>query len=444
MIGAKIAVVCVASRFESGGDRWEAIMSKAVESLKGEGLQVIPAARMVWDAADALAVIDQLRGESPDILAVIHASWVCDSLQYLFVNNFSRPIVLWAVPYTETFSLGCVQHFGSILKQNGYSYHFCYGLPEDEALVKRLSSLSKTAAVASRLKSARIALIGPRQTWRVASSQDMVKEEWDFSRKFGATIVHVEMQELIEAAGAHADQEADRVLADMKKNGRLGTVKSDQGRMRSAAKTYLGVKDLSRRYGLTAAAAECYPQFGGLANLPSSWLADEGFVLDTEGDIGHSLLMIALLEMGTSGPVALAEVGRLDAARNWLELAHEGSSAHSLAGDLSKVAIQDGGAGTMVGFPYRALPLVTLADMVGTEGDYKVATFTGASRAVSREEWAACGSKLMARIEVQDADRVFGRMIEEGVDHHLLIKGGDVTGELDDLCKMLAIRVVHL
>jgi L-arabinose isomerase len=377
-------------------------------------------------------------------LLLIHATWVCDTIQYLFVTKLTCPIVLWAVPYTETFSLGCVQHFGSILKQNGFRYWFAYGLPENPTVVKEIGLLARTAALAESIRRARIALIGPRQTWRVANSQDMVKEEWDFSKKFGSTIVHVEMDELIDAAGAHSEQQAERVLNEMKHRARMGTINTSRERLLHAAKVYLGLKDLFARYRLTAATAECYPKFGGLVNLPSSWLADEGLVLDTEGDIGHTLLMTALCNMGAPGAVALAEVGRIDEQRNWLDLAHEGSSAHSLAAHISQVSVQDGGDGTIVGFPYRALPQVTVTQMVGTGDRYKVLIARASTEKISHDEWVEGGSKLMVRIRVDHAANAFQRMLDEGLDHHLLVKAGDVTKELHDLCTIFVLEDVVL
>ena len=441
---AKIALVCVANHFESGGERWETLMKGAKQQFENSGLEVISADRMVWDAADAMAVVDQFSADPPDMLVIIHVTWVCDTIQYLFVNNITCPVVLWAVPYTETFSIGCVQHFGSILKENGYNYSYVYGLPENSDVVEKVVRQAKVSAVAALLKDARIALIGPRQTWRVANSQDMVKEEWDFSKTFGATIIHIEMDELQETANTYADAEADKVLEKMKNEGRLGKVETDQGRMRSAAKVYLGVKALFERYGLTAAAAECYPMYGGLVNLPSSWLADEGLVLDTEGDIGHTLLMVALNNLGTPCPAVLAEIGSISAKNSWFDLAHEGSTAHSLAEDVSKVVIQDGGDGTMVGLPYKPLPEVTMTHMVGTGGNYKMMLLKGSTERISHEEWVEGGSKLMLRFKVDNAWVVFDNMLENGFDHHLIVKEGDVTEELGCLCDVFGVEKVRL
>ena len=161
----KVAVVAVASRLENGGQRGEALLSGSRNALEKRGLEVVAASRLVWDAADALAVVDELKPAAPDLLVIVHATWVCDTIQYLLVNTVACPPVLWAVPYTETFSLACVQHFGSILRQNHIDYWYVCGLPEDGEAVGTVTRLARTAATAARLKKARIALIGPRQTW---------------------------------------------------------------------------------------------------------------------------------------------------------------------------------------------------------------------------------------------------------------------------------------
>ncbi len=439
----RIALVPVANHFESGGERWEDIFSSACKAFEQQGLQVLGAKKMVWDAADALEVIDQLAPENPDLLVLIHVTWVQDTIQYLFVTNIKCPVILWAVPFIETFSLGCVQHFGSILWENGISYKHVYGMPKDTELIDTVSRFVSTAAIVSGLKKARIALIGPRQTWRVANAQDMSREEWDFSKACGATIVHIEMTELIEAADKKTTTEAKKVLEDLKKNGRMGIVKVDNTRLEYAAKIYLGVKELFDRYGLTAAAAECYPEFGGLVNLPASWLADEGIILDTEGDIGHTVLLSAISQMGKAGPSALSEIGSYDVRENVFYLDHEGSSAASLAQDLSLVHIQEGGDGCMVGLPYKPLPKVTLTDICGNSSRYKVLILTGSTQEIDHQVWVDAGSKLLIKVKFeQKVDKIFDTMLSEGVDHHFLVKEGDISAQLEDFCDILKMKKV--
>lgn len=438
----RVALVTVANHFESGGERWEKILGNAKNELEKNGMNVICASKMVWDAADAITVIDQFIENDPDLLVIIHITWVCDTIQYLFVNNLECPRLLWAIPYMETFSLGCVQHFGSILLENGFHYKYVYGMPQDREVISIVKSFAETAAIASGLRKARIALIGPRQTWRVANSQDMTKEEWDFSKSFGTTIIHIEMDELINTVEKISSKEAEEVLENLKKKNRLGKVETDKKRMQYATKVYLGVKELFKRYGLTAAAAECYPMYNGLVNLPSSLLADEGIILDTEGDISHTFMLVALYLMGKMGPAALGEIGHIEFKDNTIFIDHEGSSAHSLAEDVSEVHIQNGGDGTMVGFPFKPLTEVTMTNICGTCGTYRALITKGSTLRIDHKTWVQAGNKLLIKVKVNNSGELFERLLNEGIDHHILVKEGDVTRQLEDLFDILKIKKI--
>lgn len=441
MLKAKVALVAVASHFESGGERAEGMIKEAQQALGKSGLSVEVASKTVWDPADALEVIDQFQKSDPDLLIIIHASWVQDSLQYLFVNKLKIPLILWAVPYTETFSIGCVQHFGSILWDNGISYKFVYGLPDEQEVIAEVKRHAAIAKIYKDLAKANIALIGPRQTWRVAGPQDMTVEEWDLSMRVGATIVHIEMDELLQLAEVQKKEDAVRFLKGLREKKKLGESKVEEDRLIYASKVYLGVRQLLERYRLDAAAAECYPQYGGVANLPSSWLADEGIVLDTEGDIGHTLLAMAMSWM-SDGPVALGEVGSMDTKENCLCLAHEGSSAQSLAQEVMNVRILPGGEkGTLVGFPFRAMPEVTVANICGRAGCYRIFMGLVESLPISEQEWVSGGSKFMAKLRFgADARTVMEKMLEQGADHHLLLARGNLLSDLGALCDLLKME----
>lgn len=445
MSKAKVGLVVVASRSESGGERAEDLLRNAKQELEQTGVDVAAFAKTVWDPADALEAIRELNAAEPDVVAIIHASWVLDSLQYLFVTGMSCPMVFWSVPYTETFSLGCVQHFGSILTEHRIPCLHVYGLPGHGAAVDKVCKHARVGKALKALRTAKIALVGPRQTWRVAGSQDMTSEEWEFTRSFGTTIVHIEMEEVVEIIGRKTDSEARSAIAQKRSAGMLGKSAVEESRLVYSAKAYLAAKDIMARYGLTAAAAECYPAFSGMMNLASSWLADEGVVLDTEGDIGHTALTIVLNEL-RPGPVSLSEIGSIDFDTDSLCLAHEGSSAHSLAGDVNKVQIGPGGDnGTIVGFPLKPMRDVTVASICGRAGSYRILVASGSTLPVSHDEWIEAGSKLVARLKFNGpADEAVEKMLENGVDHHLLVKEGNVAAELANLCRLTGVRVVSL
>ncbi len=446
MSKAKVGLVAVANHGEDGGERAEAILKEAKEKLEKCELEIVVGERTIWDAADAVKVGEELSKRGVDLLVIIHITWVLDTIQYLLMNIVRAPVVLWGLPFAETFSPGCVQHFGSILRERKVFYKYVYGLPDDEAIISSISGLALSAKAIANLGEAKIGLVGPRQTWRAAGPQDMTHEEWDLTDTFGVKIVHIEMEELLARIEEKSEKEAGGVLENMRHSNRLGTVEVDEERLIYASKVYLGIKDLLGKYDLIAAAAECYPEYGGLVNLPSSWLADEGIVLDTEGDLGHTTLMLILRWLGKGGPVALAEVGKLDFKENCFQLTHEGSSAHSFAESISMVHISPGGEkGTVIGLPFKAMPEVTVGTMSGRKDTYKMLIGKGKTKPVSEREWIDAGKKLCVKLSFDcDVKEAFEKMLSQGTDHHLLLKEGNLTCQLMDVCDLLGIKKVCL
>ena len=210
-IEAKTGLVVVASHYESGGQRAEELMEAAVQSMKDR--MVVPAvgSKTVWDAADAIDVCKEFKEQGVDSLTVILSTWVTDSLLYVLVHEMQIPVVFWAVPYTETFSIGCVQHFGSALTTHGIPYDYVYGLTNDKAAADKVAKIAEVGRIMKAVGNMKLALVGPRQTWRVAGPQDTTNEEWEFSEKFGVTLVHIEMEEIMEAAEKISDEEAKKV-----------------------------------------------------------------------------------------------------------------------------------------------------------------------------------------------------------------------------------------
>ncbi len=439
----KTGIVTVASRYESGGQRAEELTASAVKALKAKNITAVAGSRTVWDAADAIDVCRELKAQEVDSLTVILSTWVTDSLLYVLVQEMQIPTVFWAVPYTETFSIGCVQHFGSALTTHGIPFDYVYGLADADAVVDRVAKIAEAGRIIKSVKNMKLALVGPRQTWRVAGPQDTTNEEWEFSAKFGVTLVHIEMEEIVDLAGKITDEDAKSTLCCLKK--RTGKVLADEETMLHLTKVYLAVKETVKKYSLDALAAECYPFYSGLMNLPSSWLADEGIVLDTEGDIGHTMVMYMLNLAAKGGATALGEVGSMDDENNILALAHEGSTAHSLAADLEKVQISPSGdRGSFVGLPLRPMDQVTVSSIQGNGRDgYRILVESGKVAEATEQEWIEGGEKLLVKLVVgKKAGEAVDSLIRSGMDHHLLVKEGDYTELMSLLCKYLKVKEV--
>lgn len=444
MLRGRIGLVGLASRFESGGERAESILTALKTELEKNGTDVSSAGKVIWDMADAVEVAGKMALASIDALVLVHLSWVQDSIQYILQSTVKKPVLLWALPFAETFSAACVQHFGSVLTARGIPFEYVSALPDNEVAVKAVVSFARAATAAAQLRAARIGMIGPRQTFRITGPQDTTVEEWDLTEQFGLRIVHIGMNELRCAAAAITDESA-RALLEAKKAATTGfRFEADEARLLFASKVTLAVKHLYARYGLTAASAQCYPANGGITNLASSWLADEGIVLDTEGDIGHTALLLLMNWLGSGEPAMLAETGKLDDVGDCLHFVHEGSAAMSLAesGGVVQAAAEEG---TAVGFRLKAMPQLTVASLCGYAGNYRMLLSKAASIGMEQQDWLDAGRKFHGRLRFAiPATQTFNELLRKGVDHHIVARQGDCLSDLACFCRITGVKTLCL
>jgi L-fucose isomerase-like protein len=444
MIRGKIGLIGLASRFENGGERAETLLPALKRMLEQNGADAVQESQVVWDAADAVEAAERMARADVDAVMLVHLSWVQDSVQYILQTAMKKPLLLWAVPYAETFSTACVQHFGSILTARGIPYGYAVGLPDDADAGKNAAGFARAATAVARLRNANIGMIGPRQTWRIAGPQDTTAEEWDLTDRLGARIVHIEMDELRAAVAETGDAEARAYLMRKREAAPDFAWEAEEPRLLFGAKVALATGRLFSRYRLAAAGAQCYPANGGIANLASSWLADEGTVLDTEGDAGHTALLLMMNWLGDGAPAMLAETGKLDETGDCLHYVHEGSAAMSLS-ENGGVVQAAGDEGTAVGFALKAMPVMTLASLCGSAGPYRMLVAKAASLGVCDQDWRNAGRKFHGRLRFGiPAARVFDAMLRMGVDHHFVTRQGDCSAELAQCCRLTGIETLRL
>ena len=138
-------------------------------------------------------------------------------------------------------------------------------------------------------------------------------------------------------------------------------------------------------------------------------------------------------------------MGSIDDENNILSLAHEGSTAHSLAADLDHVQISPSGEkGAFVGLPLRPMDCVTISSIQGNGRDgYQILVDKASVAEATHEEWVQGGEKLLVKLQVnQKASVMVQRLMELGLDHHLLVKEGDYTEVMKLICKYMGVEAV--
>jgi L-fucose isomerase-like protein len=441
-----MGLVALASEYELGGERGEELLSSVSTALAAAGVELVVGRRIVGSAAAALEVCDQLKDSGITSLLIIDVTWQGDAIKYLFTQELRLPTVFWAVPYPESLSMAAVQHYGSVLKAQGIPYTYVYGLPTDEAVVTKAVQVAKAGHAIHALKNTRVALLGPRNYWRVASGQETVNEEWDLSKHFGTTIVHIEMEEITDVAAEVSDVDAQNVLAELEP--RTGQVTASATTMLWMAKVYLAMKALIKKYNLDVVAGECYPRYAGLLNVVATWLGDEGFIVETEGDIAGSLVMHLFNTLAAdddvTGASALGEVGSFDDENDYFVLAHEGSTATAYAEDASKVVVSQWEELTsQVSFAVRPMEKATVCSLVGSAGKYKMLVAAASVLQATDEEWDTAGRRMLAKVRFSEKpSSAMEKMIAEGIDHHWVLKEGDYAAVMQIVCNYLKVETL--
>jgi L-fucose isomerase-like protein len=443
MLQLTVALVAVASVFEAGVHETEGWMDTAIRNLEKQNLRVVAAKPVLTDRSNVGQTIERLRAERFELLVIMNGTWAADSLQVDIIREFSKPTLLWALPYPKTYSLASVQHLGSVLKELRIRFNYVYGAPDDIDSAKSIARFAKIAGLASLWNSMRVGKVGRRYTWRTMGPTDITYDELDLEPAPGPNPVHIDLDEFFALVGKIPDSQASELIGTLKKNGKLGKVEVKEKPLLEAAKAYFAAKELIKKYHLDALTIECYPKYAGLDNLASAWLAEEGIVSVDEGDLGHTALWRIMQEL-SGKPVGLIEPVKIDFENDTLILKHEGSGAPSLSEQISEVALKPVSEenGVLVFSSVKPGP-VTMATVWGRRGKYKMNIVTGSALKLSKAEIEKNGGGLVAQVRFKiPAFVLVDRMIDLGVDHHLMLTPGDIAAQLVDFCKMTGIEPI--
>lgn len=443
MKNPRIGLAGLCSHFEYGSERYDDLIGCAEKNLISAGLDVVRATKPCFTQMDALDIVDEFKAADVDAVAVMYVTWVADSQPYIFTNELHVPSIQWVIPYTETFSIGCVTEYAQSLKLFNEPFDYVYGMPDDDKVIEKIRKDAVAAQIAKKVRHMRVCLLGPRQTWRVAGPQDMSTEEWQFSKFFGTTIVHMEIEDITNEAFKISDQDAEIALEAHKD--RTGELLVGHDVMLKQAKVYLQTKKVLDAGGIDCIAAECYPMYGGLMNQTSSWLEDEGYIVDTEGDIAHAITkyMMGMIS-GGKNRAALGEMGSYNDQDDYCELAHEGSSPASLAVSRDQIQVSPLADGCFVGFPLKPMKHCIACNFQGVDGKYQMFLARGSVLPATHEEWVKGGEKLLVKLAFDGVkpSKVVDTMISNGFHHHIVVTEGDIYEQMALACKFLGISVV--
>jgi L-fucose isomerase-like protein len=274
---------------------------------------------------------------------------------------------------------------------------------------------------------------------RTIGMTEVTFHEYDVKEIFGPIVVYLSTNELLRRRDAMADDQAISLWQKVRQ--RAGRCKVPDADGIRSMKCYFAMKGWVDKNGLSGVAVGCYPDLMGEVCLGCGLLAEEEVVTSCEGDMNSLILTYIMHNIG-SAPVHNTDLLDIDEKRRTAVFSHCGNSAISLADDKDEVTLDSVRLmGQGVVSLYRAkCGEVTMANLCGKKGTYRLTYAT--AKAVEAE---MVFPGIPVKVELPCSTKSFLEQTADfGTGHHWMIAYGDMSEQLQYVCKMLGIGMLRI
>ncbi len=204
MIKPRIGCYAVYEPPEEGWENWEQQFSQINQELAGQGLEIIVAPEAVKDLDSLARVSDFFSEQNVDMLHALIITWSFDHYTIELLQRFNVPVAIRAIPGIRTGSVVGAQQLASVLTDLEQPYHLYYGEIGDVLVAQSVAVYAKACAIRSRLRRARLGVIGRRTEGMTPTAVD----EIEILRLFGVRLINYGLDELLERAELISQEEA--------------------------------------------------------------------------------------------------------------------------------------------------------------------------------------------------------------------------------------------
>ena len=427
MIKPRIGCYAVYEPPEEGWENWEDRFTQINQELTDQGMEVIAAPEAVKDLESLARVSDFFSGQNVDMLHALIITWSFDHYTLELLQRFAVPVAIRAIPGIRTGSIVGAQQLASVLADIEQPYHVYYGEIGDIHVAQSVAVYAKACAIRSKLRRARMGVIGRRTEGMTPTAVD----EIEILRLFGVRLIHYGLDELLERAELISQDEASESWIRFRSAATGVLAKTEHGLQ--TARNYLACKQIISQQGLSALTIGSYPKCQGTMCIPIAWLNEEGIPTGCEGDVNSTLNMFILSQLSDE-PVHFGEMLALDEHANTIVTSHCGCGSPSLADargyQLTPVRLAHSG----VCIRYSAKPgPVSFVNLVGRKNNYRLCAIQG--NAV-QTEMVFEGNPLKF-VLASPIRHVWAQVDRYGFGHHWMTVYAHVAPVLKELCRLI-------
>ncbi|MHC4734898.1 MAG: hypothetical protein ACYTDW_10640 [Planctomycetota bacterium] len=415
----RVGLVVGYAPLEVGYEKAPQLLKESGKQLSKLPVEIVSVDSPVYDLATGAQAADLFAKSGIDVLCWIAATWSYDHVPVDLVSKVNVPLIAWGMPGVETGSLCGSQQLISVLTELNHPRKFVFGELTDKRMCGEVLRFAQAAAVVNRLKKTRMGMLGHR----TIGMTEVTFHEYDVKEVFGPIVVYLSTDELLRRRDAIADDQALPLWQKVRQ--RAGRCKVPDADGIRSMKCYCAMKEGVDENGLSGVAVGCYPDLMGEVCLGCGLLAEEEVVTSCEGDMNSVILMLDV-----------------DEKQRTAVFSHCGNSAISLADGKDEVTLDSVRLmGQGVVSLYRArCGEVTMANLCGKKGTYRLTYAT-----VQAVEAEMVFPGIPVKVELPCSTKSFLEQTADfGTGHHWMIAYGDMSEQLQYVCKMLGIEVLRI
>jgi L-fucose isomerase-like protein len=416
----------------------------AIARLRARRCEVI-APEIPRTSADALAIAASLRQADVDLVVLFFCTWVAEEVTLALAREaMDLPMLLWALPYLDRdipmpSPISGLTASGSNIRRSGKRFVHVIGRVED-ATIEQVARAAHAAAAARALRRARFGLVGGPCPGMI----DVVVDEAEIHRAFGAVTIHLDLDELLRCAqAAPAEIAAGAATRLMAAAG--GRTELASQALTDNLRLYAGVRELVERNKLDGYSVRCWPELRDQRKLTPctahALMAEEGIPSTCEVDL-PALITAYLLGRLAGAPSFNFDMTGYFEEQGAVQLAHCGA-AHPALGEPGRARLRTHmrtGTGATIEFPFKP-GRATLAKLL-RPSDGKLRLFVAGGEVIPAGEGVR-GSVALVRPE-PSAEAFLSVVMREAVEHHIVLVYGDWKQELELFCGFTGVEYVPL
>ncbi len=424
----------------------EQVTAATRTNLVAAGLSLIGPQGLVTDLPAAETVARALPREPADLLLIFQATFADSTMVTALTDGIEAPILLWAIPEARTGgrlrlnSLCGINLAGHALTLRGLNYEYVYASPDDSEALLKVKSLAQAGRVATKLKSARLGVVGEHP----AGLDSCHLDEPALKSRLGVEILQLPLEAVFERAktvGEGPLAEAQTIL-----DGRLDGLETlEQVPLNGTLRVYTALKQVAAEENLQGIAVRCWPEFfsdlGCAACGAMSMLSDDRIPCSCEADINDTITQL-ILGWLSGEPAFGSDLVSMDFVEDSAVLWHCGLAPLSMA-DPSVSA--RGGIHSNRQVPLvMEFPLkpgrITIARLSRASGELRLVVGRGEMLSAPP---SFSGTSGVVRFD-RPAREVFDVILGEGLEHHLSLTYGDFVPALVALANLLNLPVLNI